>query len=382
MGKGGKYLAKKAPVAKKKKKKVLPVILITLLVIVLLCVGGGILYYNYLISMISRPDKVVKEPVATQAVIEAVETEQTEEPTVGETSPEETWPEIIPDKNISNILLIGQAAREGEEALIADTMILCSINRETKTLTMTSFMRDMCLVWPEYIDYQGKSHTGNNRINMAYNMGYRWANNNVQGGMDVLSNIIEYNFGVPVDHCVEVNFELFDEVMNLLGGIEVELSEEELNYLKENYPGSKRVWTLEPGLCELSPYLTLGYARMRKVGHGDYERTERQRTVITKLIEKLRDKNILEINKLFLTVLPKITTDMTNKEITNYAFEFIPMLKDLNIQSQRIPFDGNETSISREYDGYTDWMIAPRDLKATAKQLQESIGMVTAETTN
>lgn len=381
MGKGGKYLAKKAPVAKKKKKKVLPIILITLLVLVLLLVGGGVLYYNYLIGMITRPDEIVKVPAATTEPTVAVQIEQTEEATVGTTSPEETWPEIIPDKNITNILLIGQAAREGETALIADTMILCSINRETKTLTMTSLMRDMCLVWPAYVDYTGQTRTGNNRINMAYNMGYKWANENVQGGMDVLSNIIEYNFGVPVDHCIEVNFELFDEVMNLLGGIEVELSEAELNYLKENYPGSKTVWTLEPGLCQLSPYLTLGYARMRKVGHGDYERTERQRTVIIKLIEKLRDMNILEINKLFMTILPKITTDMTNKEITNYAFEFIPMLKDLNIQSQRIPFDGNETSVSREYETYTDWMIAPRDLKATAKQLQESIGMIPAETT-
>jgi len=121
---------------------------------------------------------------------------------------------------------------------------------------------------------------------------------------------------------------------------------------------------------------------MRKVGHGDYERTERQRTVITKLIDKLRDMNILEINKLFQTVLPLITTDMTNKEITNYAFEFIPMLKDLKIQSQRIPFDGNEQSIAVEIDGVMDYQIAPGDLKKTARQLQESIGMTVADAVN
>jgi len=380
MGKGGKYLSKKPPVAKKKKKKVLPIILIVLLVIVAICVGAGVWYYNYLLNMITRPDDVIVKPTevisVTEAPTEAVET------TVGTTSPEDTWPEIVSDQNITNILLIGQAARAGEEALIADTMILCSINRETDTLTMTSLMRDMRLVWPEYIDYQGKSHTGNNRINMAYNMGYRWANNNVQGGMDLLSSIVEYNFGVPVDHCVEVNFEMFQEVMELMGGIDVELSQEEITYLQDNYPASNTAKTLEPGMCHLSPYLTLGYARMRKVGHGDYERTERQRTVITKLIDKLRDMNILEINKLFQTVLPLITTDMTNKEITNYAFEFIPMLKDLKIQSQRIPFDGNEQSIAVEIDGVMDYQIAPGDLKKTARQLQESIGMTVADAVN
>ena len=380
MGKGGKYLAKK-PVAAKKKKKVLPIILIVLLIIVLLCVGAGVLYYNYLLSMITRPEEIVTVPTEAVTVTEEVSAE-TEEATVGTTSPEETWPEIVSDQNITNILLIGQASRAGEEALIADTIILCSINRETETLTLTSLMRDMCLVWPEYIDYQGKSHTGNNRINMAYNMGYKWANENVKGGMDVLSNIVEYNFGVPVDHCVEVNFDMVEQVMELIGGISVQLTQEEITYLQENYPASNTAKTLEPGECKLSPYLTLCYARMRKVGHGDYERTERQRIVITKVIEKLAKKNILEINKIFQTIMPLITTDMTNKEITNYAFEFIPMLKDLKIQSQRIPFDGNEQSIVRETDGVTDYMIAPGDLKKTAQQLQESIGMTAAEAVN
>ena len=381
MGKGGKYLAKKPVRTKRKKKKILPIILIVLLVILALCVGIGVWYYNYLLNMIVRPDDVVTVPTESYSAVETVATEM-EETTQGTTSPEDTWPVIVSDKNITNILLIGQAARPGEEALIADTMILCSINRETNTLTLTSLMRDMCLQWPAYVDYTGRTRTGNNRINMAYNMGYRWANNNVQGGMDVLSSIVEYNFGVPVDNCVEINFEAFEEVMNLLGGIEVELSQEEITYLQENYPASNTAKTLVPGMCKLSPYLTLGYARMRKVGHGDYERTERQRIVITKLIDKLRGMNILEINNLFQTILPTITTDMTNKEITNYAFEFIPMLKGLKIQSQRIPFDGNERSVVKEYDGTTDYMIAPADLEKTAKQLQESIGMTPADAVN
>ena len=376
MGKGGKYLNKKAPAAKKPKgkKKLLSKILIGVLVFLLIIVGAVALYINHLMNLITRPDDVVVQPTETFAVAETEATE--EEATVGTTTPEDTWPEIVSDKNITNILVVGQAARAGEEALIADTMILCSINRETKTLTLTSLMRDMRLVWPEYTDYQGKVHTGNNRINMAYNMGYRWANDNPRGGMEVLSSIIEYNFGVPVDNVVEVNFDMFSDIVDLLEGVTVHIDEAELEYLQKNYNYMDK---LTVGENNLSGYRALCYARMRKVGHGDYERTERQREVITNLIEKMKGFGILNIHKVFTHLLPNIITDMTNQEMTNYAFEFIPMLKDLKIQSQRIPFDGNEMSVSHTYeDGTVDNMIAPRDLKATAKQLQESIGMTPA----
>ncbi len=375
MGKGGKYLSHKPVTAKKKsKKKVILIVLVSLLVAIALCVVGFIWYYNYLLSLITRPEDVTVPPTsaaATEAVTEAVE-----DPTVGTTVPEETWPEVKSDENITNILLVGQAARPGEEALIADTMILCSINRETKTLTMTSLMRDLRLVWPEYVDVNGKKHTGNNRINMAYNMGYRW-DGNVQGGMNLLESIIEYNFGVEVNHTVEVNFDVFQQVLEMLDGVLIDLNEEEIKYLQENYPASNTGKTLKPGVNRLSPYLALGYARMRKVGHGDFERTERQRKVITSLIWSLQRTNIFEINKMFTTLLPSITTDMTNKEITNYALEFIPMLKDIKIQSQRIPFDDTYWSISVEIEGQAapDSQIQC-DVGKNAEMLQASLGMV------
>lgn len=372
MGKGGKYLAKKAPVAKKKKKKILPIILIVLLVIVLLCVGVGVWYYNHLLGMITRPDDVVASVPETTSAVETTAETETTEATVGTTSPEDTWPVVVSDENITNFMLVGNAYRPGEEYYITDTMILVSVNRETKTITLTSLMRDMCLVWPQYTDTLGKTHTGNNRINMAYNMGYSWTKNK-QDSMDVLESIVQYNFGVPVERTIEVDFQVVEDVINMLGGVEVDISQEELDYLLENH--YEYFDDIEPGVNRLNGWPALCYARARKVGHGDYDRTERQREVITSLLNNLKQMNILKIHKMFTEILPMITTDMTNQEITNYALEFIPMLKDLKIQSQRIPFDGNEVSVVR--DG--DYMIAPRDLKETARQLQESIGMTVSE---
>ena len=248
-------------------------------------------------------------------------------------------------------------------------------NRETKTITLTSLMRDLRLVWPKYVDTLGKEHSGNNRINMAYNMGYSWTQNK-QDSMDVLESIVQYNFGIPVERTIEVDFALVEKVAEMLGGVEVELSQEEIDYLRENYPASNTAKTLEPGMCQLSPYLTLCYARMRKVGHGDYERTERQRIVITKMIEKLKDMNILKIHSMFTEILPMITTDMTNKEITNYALEFIPMLKDLKIQGQRLPYDDNQGNLYVEIDGRPDNQLTIPDLPAAARRMQEFIGMI------
>ena len=381
MGKGGKYLNKKAAAPKKgakKTKKVVLTVLAVLLLLLVIGVIGGIWYYNYLINLISRPDDVVAPtnsatigtmPTIPEAVL--VETGEATEPTE---ATEETWPTVVSDQNITNIMLIGQAARPGEEALIADTMILCSFNREQKTLTLTSLMRDLRLVWPEYIDINGKSHTGNNRINMAYNMGYRWAGNNVQGGMDVLESIVEYNFGVKVDHSVEINFESFETALELMGGVDIELREDEIKYLQENYPVSNTGKTLKPGWNRLSPYLALGYARMRKVGHGDFERTERQRKVITSLLYRLTQMNVFEIHKMFTTLLPTIVTDMTNEEITNLALEFIPMLKGSSLQSQRIPFDGTYSSKQFEIDGQSDYQLVC-DTKKNGQMLRQSIGM-------
>lgn len=380
MGKGGKYLAKKAPAAKsrkKGKKKVLTTVLVVLLLLIVAGIIGGIWYYNYLINLISRPDDVVAPTnyvdIGTMPTIPPeIVVDETVDATTAPT--EETWPTIVSDQNITNIMLVGQAAREGEEHLIADTMILCSINRETKTLTMTSLMRDLRLVWPEYVDINGKPHTGNNRINMAYNMGYRWAGNNSKGGMDVLAGIVEYNFGVKVDHTIEVNFNTFQQVMEMMEGVTVIVNQEEIDYLQKNYPESNTAKTLEPGVVRLSPYLALGYARMRKVGHGDFERTERQRKVITSMLWELAHMNIFEINKMFTTLLPSIVTDMTNEQITNYALEFIPMIKDIKIQSQRIPFDGTYSSKMFEIEGQQDYQLVC-DAKKNAQMLQESLGM-------
>lgn len=391
---GGKYLQQKSPKAGAKKaskqmvnhydqdmfpdfnnkpngrkgKKVLVIVLIIILLLIVVGIVAGIIYYNSVLSMMSRPEDVTVETLSDDELAEllGISTETTEAVTET-TSPEETWPKIVSDQNVTNIMVIGQAAREGEEHRLADSNILISINREQKTLTMTSILRDLRVNIPAYEGHQA----GFNRINVVYHLGSYYTGK-VSSSMDMISMCIENNFGVHVDHVVEIDFDMFNEIVNLLGGITVDLSKAEVDYLKYYYP-SIFDEDMQEGTHLLNGWQSLGYARMRKVGNGDWDRTERQRFIITQLLGKLKDMGIMDIHAMFQTILPRIVTNMTNEEITNYAFEFIPMLKDLTIQSFRIPADGTWWSTDLDPDGVHNYVI-DTNLYNNGKLLQEMIG--------
>ena len=347
-------------------------LLIALIVVLVLIIGlaiGGIIYYNTVLSMMSRPDDVTVETLSEDEINEllGLNVEVSEEVT---TSPEETWPEIKSDKNITNIMLVGQAAREGEDYRLSDSNILVSINREEKTVTLTSILRDLRVRIPAYEGHQG----GSNRINVVYHLGSYYTGNKIDS-MKMMEMCIEQNFGVKVDHTIEIDFNIFCEVIDILGGVEVELTEEEWSFLLVNYYYHEPIMELVPGKNTMDGYSALCYARLRKVGNGDWDRTARQRFIITQLVNKLKDMSMMEIHAVFKQVLPNIFTDMTNEEITNYALEFIPMIAGLKIQSQTIPFDNTWWSTNIGDNDIPNYVI-DADLSKNGKILRESIGYV------
>lgn len=223
-----------------------------------------------------------------------------------------------------HILLIGQDRREGEGRQRSDAMILVSINKSKKTVTLTSFLRDMYVQIPGY-----KA----NKINASYAL----------GGMKLLDATLEKNFGVQVDGNVEVDFGGFMEIIDLIGGVEIALTEEEASFLNRSgnwdVSGSKG-WKLKEGVNQLTGEQALAYSRIRYIGM-DFERSERQRKVLTAVFEKVKGMNLLELNSLLDQILPLITTDLSGSRITGYLMEYAPMLLDLKIVTQRIPVDGS-----------------------------------------
>lgn len=228
-------------------------------------------------------------------------------------------------KDIINILLIGQDRREGEGRSRSDSMILCTINKSAKTVTMTSFMRDMYVQIPGYMD---------NRINASY----------AYGGMELLNECLNVNFGVVIDGNVEVDFSGFQEVINLIGGIDIELTAAEARYLNRwgnwDVEDNAGEWSLTEGVNHLNGSQALAYSRIRQIGNGDYGRTNRQRVVLAELMEGAKSLSTAQANKMLQKILPLLTTDMTNQQLVGLIMEILPMLSDMTINTQQIPADG------------------------------------------
>ncbi len=242
-----------------------------------------------------------------------------------ESAPELIWtrPEVKEKtQNIQNILLIGQDRRPGEGRARSDSMILCSFNADTGKIILTSLMRDMYVPFPgDYID---------NRINAAYPI----------GGMSFLDQLIEEDFGVHVDGNVEVDFDGFLQAMAMLAPLDIELKSYEVGYMNNGND-----WHMQEGVNSMNAEQLLRYARMRYAGHGDWERTERQRVVLRAAFEKVKGLSIRELTELADALLPNFTTDLTNPEILRYVYLLVTRRMSIG-ETYRLPVDGSYTEQS------------------------------------
>ena len=304
---------------------------------------GAFLYLNSVLDLVERPQ------AKRTAIFEKLED-------LGES---------LSGKNdgIVNILLIGQDMREGADHKLADAMILCSVNRNTGTMTMCSLMRDMYVQLPDYAGHAGSK----NRINAAYSLGCAW--NGDRGGMEMLDQLILEQFGVEVDYNVEFSFDSFVRVVDALGGVELDLTEAEAAYLNKqpNLPDS---YTEGSNLLDGEAALIFVRTRHSSAGDSDFLRTGRQRAVVAAVTEKLRKMDFMQLHSMITDILPMIYTDMTNREILSCALKLLPMAADLKIESQQIPADGTYENARVEIGGYSAAVLVP-DLERNKQILME-----------
>ncbi len=335
---GGKG-ARKGHRTRRKKRSVLSAVLTVLLVLLLLAAGGvGFLALRSL----NRIEKVDKEKeVWITPEFENFETDEPELPgaepgaepgTAPAAEPGErpaaaepneiVWqtPEEVPrEDHVHNILLIGQDRRPGEGRARSDSMIICSINEKTKEIRLCSLMRDL------YVPFPGGY--SDNRINAAYAF----------GGMSLLDKLIQEDFGITIDGNVEVDFDGFIKVMDMIAPLEIELTDSEAWFLNQSTG-----WLLRTGVNALTGEQILAYARLRYIGHADFERTERQRRVLNIAFNKVRKLSLSELYALADAALPCITTDLSNTDIINYVY--LVAVNRMSIGGNyRIPADGTYT---------------------------------------
>ena len=246
---------------------------------------------------------------------------------------------------IYNILLIGQDARPGEGRQRSDSMILCTINTEKKTLMMTSFLRDTYVDIPDFRDRTFED----NRLNACYAF----------GGVELLNNAMELNFGIEIDHNIEVDFTGFERIVNTLGGVYIYLTQAEANIV-----GGGAI----AGMNLLNGAQALTYSRIRSLD-SDFGRTNRQRTVLLSMYDSIRRLSPEQISSLVNVLLTMVTTDMTNTDIVKYVVEFVPLLPDLQITTQHIPAVGTYTGAM-----VRGMSVLIPDLEANREILRETLG--------
>ncbi|QGU94265.1 LytR family transcriptional regulator [Clostridium bovifaecis] len=205
---------------------------------------------------------------------------------------------------ITNVLLLGSDARNLDEQSRADAILILSIDNIHKKLKLVSIMRD------SYVKIPGH---GEQKINHAYAL----------GGPELLMATIEENFKIKLDRYSIINFNGFQQLIDSIGGLDLDVSKSEMNemnkFIPEVNPKDPHL-VKEPGFQHLDGQQVLSYARIRKIGNGDYDRTQRQREVVSAIIDKLKDTNILKYPVVVSKLFPYVKTNMEVGQILNYAY--------------------------------------------------------------
>lgn len=246
--------------------------------------------------------------------------------------------EFLPDDAI-NIAVFGVDSRTEDVSGRSDAMMILSVDTKHRKIKAVSLMRD------SLVDIEGY---GKKKINSAYAI----------GGVELAIQTINRNFGMNIKDYVTVNFNQLAELVDALGGVEVEITEAERRnankYIKEmsDEAGVEAELIEEAGKVTLYGYQAVAYTRIRYVGNADFERTERQREVMRKLMDKALDMNVTKYPALINSLIPMVETSLSNEEILKIA-SFVLLSGKPGFEEGRFPIDGTYKTNSfyaMEYD--------------------------------
>lgn len=334
---------------KRRGKTVLLWFLIVILALVFCVLMVLFAAYHYSVDKLNRPD-----PTETYLSEEELLRQQ-----AAEAEPDADYPTLDPtdvtqpgqaaligqEDQIVNILLVGQDRRPGEGRARSDSMILCSFNKSKGTIQMISFLRDLYVPIPGgYMD---------NRLNAAYAM----------GGFELLDNTLETDFGIRIDANVEVDFSGFTKVVDILGGVDINLTQEEADWMNMGtYKG------FVAGLNHMDGEAALNYSRIRYLD-SDFYRTGRQRNVLMAMLDSVRSIDLTSAKALVDELFPLVTTDMTNTQILSYLTTLLPILPGAEVSSSRVPSDDGFY-----YASIRGMSVVVPDMELARQQLKEALG--------
>lgn len=336
----------------KKKRRVWLGILITFLAIILVATGGLYFYIRSLgivfvdtktntksdgvANLYADTDSDDEEKKETYGVITAMQSN------AGLSDSLKSWyqngGDRMASRNILNLLIVGIDASGGEAMTgNSDVMMLCSVDKKNKTITLCSFLRD------SYIYYEVDGSGRYNKMNAAY----------AEGGAKSLIDAVEYNYKIDIDYFAAVDFEAFEHVVDAIGGITLTVTEEEAQAI-ENYAHITGVPYGEN--VNLTGQQALLFARMRKIyTTGDVQRTDNQRRVINAIISKAAaNLSVANLSSVISTLAPYIYTDCPATKLMYYGTQAIlGQWYNYERRSMEAP---QETARTEPYDGDSWWV--------------------------
>lgn len=272
------------------------------------------------------------------------------------------------DDNVLNILLVGTDERteavndadafthlnqldgtedttEFSDNARADSMILVSLDIKDHIIRLVSIERGTAV--PILLDgYEGQ---------------YDWITHTFRyGGAKLTMKTIEDCFNVQVDHYVRVNFNSFVQIVDAVGGVDIDITDQEAKALNWEVPSNSMLIVnhVDPGLNHFDGYTALQYARLRKIDN-DWKRVERQRTVIQAVLNQVQNASVVELDNLLNTVLPLIQTNFTKSEIAALLVQ-LPGFLGCDVQQMSLPLQGTygiRTGMDNRLMYDPDWVV-------------------------
>ena len=273
-------------------KRVSKIVLIIIGIIIgvfLISIGGVYIYGKHIYNKVEKVE-VDKEEVGI--------TEEVEE-------------KLSPYNNsVINIALFGVDSYDGSTGR-SDSIIIATIDTIHKKLKLTSIMRD------SYVNISG---IGNDKINHAYAF----------GGPQLAIKTLNENFDLNIQDFVAVNFDSLPKIIDMLGGVTIDVTEEEVSHISG---------INSAGTYNLTGAQALAYSRIRYATGGDYVRTERQRTILTKMYEKILSINPTQYTSLLNEGLSMLQTSLDYSKILELGTEVLKM-GVTTLEQERFPLDG------------------------------------------
>ena len=323
---------KKKATTKQKRKRKLILFIIEIIVLIILLVG---VFYA------SKLNKINRQQLDESKVEKAEVSKETEETLSGYT----------------DIALFGLDNRSNGtyDTGNSDVIMILSINNDTKEVRMVSVYRDT------YLDVSSKDEKSNfQKCNSAY----------ARGGAERAVSMLNKNLDLNIDNYVVFDFAAIADAIDLLGGIELDITENEMKIMNESYitytediVGKESSLIDHAGTQTVDGVQAVSYARIRYTAGGDFKRAERQRTVISKTFEKAKKANLSKITQIMDKVFPEIKTDLSSTEMMKIVR--IAMGYDIS-QSVGFPFDRTTDTLGKKGS-----CVIPCDLESNVIKLHQ-----------